>query len=67
MEKAKDTKGKAKENATTVDNRGTCRENAPNRSKKAQERGKENHFTDGVTIAINKDMWREIAKVEKEV
>ena len=66
MEKAKGTKGKEKESATTVVRPGTWQETASSRSRKAREKERASHFMDGATTATNKGTWREIAGAEKE-
>ena len=66
MGKAKATRGKEQESATTAARPDTCQEIAPNRNKKEKEREKASHFMVGATIATSKDTWREIAGAEKE-
>ena len=59
--KAKDTKGKEKENATIAARPDIYQETAFNR-----EREKASHSRDGATTVRSKGTWQEIAGVEKE-
>ena len=66
MGKAKDTKGKEKESATTVVRPGTWQETASSLSRKAREKERASHFMEGATIVMNKGTWRKIAGAEKD-